>query len=159
MKKFTFHLRMGAILLLCLLFLAFSPYGPIEQEAAYVQQKLTEHYNGDSGIKNVKRYELHITDKGFCRYKRFFNNGKVEYFSCNLQKITGFDYLGDVRTGTLILRTKGDDVIVQTYNDSRGGDIDSMATYMAIPLKKLEAEDLNDLSEKFQQISRKLRQP
>lgn len=146
-------------MLLCLLFLAFSPSASIEQEAAYVQQKLVEHYNEDSGIKNVKRYELHITDKGFCRYKRFFNNGKVEYFSCNLQKITGFDYLGDIHAGLLLLRTKGDDVIVQTYNDSRGGDIDSMATFMAIPLKKLEAEDLNDLSEKFQQISLKLRQP
>ncbi|HEY0174926.1 MAG TPA: hypothetical protein VGC08_01025 [Pedobacter sp.] len=154
MKKFTFSLKMSAYFALCVIFLSFSAEGPIEEEAAYVQQKLTDHYNP----VNIKKYELHITEKGFCRYKRFFNNGKVEYFSCNLLKFKNLDYLGNTQSGVLMLRTKGEDVIVQTYNDSRGNDIDSMATFMAIPLKNLEAEDLIDLSGKFEQMSQKLRQ-
>jgi len=158
MKKFTFSLKICAYLLLCIIFLSFSASVPAEEEAGYMQQKLTEHYNAESGPKNIKKYELHITDKGFCRYKRFFSNGKVEYFSCNLMKFKELDYLGNVRSGILYVRTKGEDVIVQTYNDSRGGDIDSMATFMAIPLKNLEAEDLIDLSGKFQQMSLKLHQ-
>jgi hypothetical protein len=158
MKKFTPSLKMSAYGLLCFIFLSFSAYGPVEEEAAYVQQKLTDHYNAVSGAKDMKKYELHITDKGFCRYKRFFNNGKIEYFSCNLLKFKDVGYLGNTQSGTLLLHTKGEDVIVQTYNDSKGGDIDSMATFMAIPLKNLEAEDLIDLSEKFQQMSVKLRQ-
>ncbi|WP_158796946.1 hypothetical protein [Pedobacter sp. L105] len=158
MKKFTILLKMGKYVLPCLIFLSSSSYGPTEEEAGYVQQKLTEHYNEESGIKNVKKYELHITNTGFCRYKRFFNNGKVEYFSCNLVKYKALDYLGTVQSGTLLLRTKGDDVIVQTYNDSRGGDIDSMATSIAIPLKNIQAEDLNDLEEKLEQMSVKLHQ-
>lgn len=156
MKKFTLSLKMSACALLCLGFLSFSAFGPTEEEAAYVQQKLTDHYNGDNSLKNLKKYELHVTDKGFCRYKIVFNTGKVEYFSCNLVKFKNVDYLGTSKSGTLLVRTKGDDVIVQTYNDSRGGDIDSMATYMAIPLKNLEAEDLIDLADKFQQMYLKL---
>ena len=157
MKKFTIPLKICLCVMLCLFFFSFSSDGPTEEEAGYVQQKLTDHYNEESGIKNIKKYELHITNTGFCRYKRFFNNGKVEYFSCNLVKYKDMDYLGSVESGTLLLRTKGDDVIVQTYNDSRGGDIDSMATYIAIPIKNIQAEDLNDLSQKIEQMSQKLR--
>ncbi|SEA10699.1 hypothetical protein [Pedobacter hartonius] len=158
MKKFTFSLKICTYLLLCLIFLSFSAYGPTEEDAGYMQQKLTDHYDPESGPKNVRKYELNVTDKGFCRYKRFFSNGKVEYFSCNLTKFKEIDYLGNTLSGTLFVRTKGADVIVQTYNDKRGGDIDSMAAFMAIPLKNLEAEDLIDLSEKFQAMSLKLHQ-
>jgi hypothetical protein len=158
MKKFTFSLKTGVSVLLYVLCLSFSPFGEVEQEAADVQQSLTEHYN-EASVGNIKKYELHITDKGFCRYKRFFNTGKVEYFSCNLQKLKTLDYLGTTKTGMLLLRTRAEDVIVQTYNDRHGGDVDSMATFIAIPLKNLEAEDLNALSVKFQQLQLKLRQP
>lgn len=158
MKKFTFSLKTGISLLLYVLLLSFSPITDWEEEAAEVQQCLMEHYN-ENLISNIKKFELHITGKGFCRYKRFFNTGKVEYFSCNLQKVKTLDYLGNTKTGTLFLRTQGEDVIVQTYNDRRGGDVDSMATFIAIPLKNLEAEDLNVLSEKLQQLQLKLRQP
>jgi len=156
MKKFTLFLKTGLYALLCLVLL--SSYGPTEDEAVYLQQRLADHHGTDVLGQNIKKYELHVTSKGFCRYKRFFNNGKVEYFSFNLLKYKELDYLGTTQRGTVYLRTRGDDVIVQTYNDSRGGDIDSMATFMAIPVKNIEAEELNDLSEKFHQMSEKLRQ-
>jgi len=156
MKKFTLSLKTGLYALICLIFL--SSYGPTEEEAVYLQQRLSDHHDTEPTGQNIKKYELHVTSKGFCRYKRFFNNGKVEYFSFNLVKYKQLDYLGSTKKGMLYLRTNGEDVIVQTYNDSRGGDIDSMATFMAIPVKNIEAEELNDLSEKFQRMSQKLRQ-
>lgn len=158
MEKFTLSLKIGTSTLLCLCFLSFSTHSTPEEEANAVQQKLTDHYDSGADLRNIKKYELHVTEKGFCRYKRSFNNGKVEYFSCNLMKYKGIDYLGNTHKGVLLLRTKGEDVIVQTYNETRGDDIDSMATFMAIPLKDLEAEDLIDLSGKLQLLSSKLRQ-
>lgn len=157
MKKFTLSLKTFGYITLWLIFLSSSAAGPVEQEAAYVQQKLSDHYNTEADSRNIRKYELQVTDRGFCRYKRVFNNGKVEYFSCNLLKFKTMDYLGSTEAGMLLVRTKGEDVIVQTYNDSKGADIDSMADAIAIPLKKLEAEDLIDLSGKFEQMSLKLR--
>lgn len=155
MKKFTLCLKVSAYALLCIIFLSFSA-DPYEQDMADVQQKLTDHYNFTPEL--LKKYELNVTKNGFCRYKCFFNNGKVEYFSFNLMKFRALDFLGTTQKGTLLLRTRGDDVIVQTYNDSKKGDIDSMATYMSIPLKNMEAEDLNELSAKLQKMSRALHQ-
>lgn len=150
MKKFTLFLKIGAYALLSVIFLSFSS-DPLEQDLAELQQKLTDHHNSAPNL--IKKYELNMTKTGFCRYKRFFNNGKVEYFSFNLAKFKTIDYLGGTQAGILFLRTKGDDVIVQTYNDSRGGDIDSMATYMTIPLKNMEAADLNELAGKLEKMS------
>ncbi|QNK62179.1 hypothetical protein H7F33_16785 [Pedobacter sp. PAMC26386] len=158
MKKFTISLRTCAYALLCTVFLSFSADGPVEEEVVYIQQKLYDHYNTGAKGGSIKKYELHITNTGFCRYKCFLNNGKIEYFSFNFLKYKDIDYAGTVESGSLILHTKGDDVIVQTYNDSKGGDIDSMATFMAIPLKNIEPEELSQLMEKFQQMSRKLHQ-
>ena len=157
MKKFTFSLKISVYALLCVVFLSFSFADPLEESASYLQQKLVEHYNAEPEAKNIKKYELNVTNSGFCRYKRFFNNGKVEYFSFNLLKFKDIDYLGNVQNGTLYLRTKGDDIIVQTYNDRRGGDIDSMSTSMSIPLKNIEAEELNEFVQKFEQIRLALR--
>mgnify|MGYP006343766311 FL=1 len=62
------------------------------------------------------------------------------------------DYYGSSIKGKLYLRTKRDDVIVQTRNDKKG-DIDSMGTYLVIPLKNIEITDLNALSESFQKFN------
>lgn len=155
MKKFTHCLKFSAYALLSVIFLSFSP-DPFEQDLAEVQQKLTDHYNFTPVL--LKKYELTVTKTGFCRYKCFFNTGKVEYFSFNLMKFRTLDFLGNTQKGILFLRTKGDDVIVQTYNDSKRGDLDSMATYMSIPLKNMEAEDLNALSAKLQRMSQAMHQ-
>lgn len=156
MKKFTLSLKTGLYALGCMLFL--SSYGPDKEVAEYLQQQLTDHHDMEGSGQGIKKYELHVTDKGFCRYKRFFENGKIEYFSFNLLKFKQLDYLGTTQKGVLYLRAKGEDVIVQTYNERKGGDIDSMATYLSIPVKNIEAEQLNDLSDKLQQMSLRLRQ-
>lgn len=157
MKKFTLCLKIGVCFGLCLVLISFSSYRSEEDDTVYVQQKLTDHYNNEPEGSNIKKFELSITSSGFCRYKRFFKNGMIEYFSFSLNKFSQLDYSGTVGSGKLYLRTKGDDVIVQTYNTKKGDDIDSMATAMIIPLKNIEAEELNELQEKFLLLSQKLR--
>ena len=62
------------------------------------------------------------------------------------------DYYRNSAKGDLYLRTKRDDVIVQTRNDKKR-DIDSMGTYLVIPLKNIETTELNALSESFQKLN------
>lgn len=147
MNKFTLSLKISLLISSGLVFSAFSASLLLDEQTSFLQKKLMEHYDQESGAQQVKHYELNVTNSGFCRYKRFFNNGKVEYFSFNLVKFKALDYYGTDKSGKLYLSTKGDDVIVQTYNDRKGGDIDSMAAYMVIPLKNIEPQDLLDLNE------------
>ncbi|SMD13305.1 hypothetical protein [Pedobacter nyackensis] len=156
MNKFTLSLKMSLSLLFCLIFMAFSMDITLDEQLAYIQKKLLEHHDSEHCEAEVKRYELNVTNTGFCRYKRFYTNGKVEYFSFNLVKFKDLDYYGTDKNGALYLRTKGENVIVQTYNDKRGGDIDSMATYMVIPLKNIEPQDLSDLSERLIKMNAQL---
>jgi len=152
MKKFTFCLKLLLIPALCLLFSAFSYPDSLEEYVIYLQKSLIEHYDSAQEITLVKKYELNVTNNGFCRYKRYFNNGKIEYYSFKLSKFKDLDYYGTTTSGQLYLRTKNEDVIVQTYNDKQG-DVDSMATCVIIPLKNIEAEDLNRIKENLTKIT------
>jgi hypothetical protein len=152
MKKFTINLK--SVVLACsgLVFCAFCASNLIDEEALYVQKKLTDHYDISHQGADVKQYELYVTNNGFCRYKRHFSNGKIEYFSFNFSKFKDLDYYGTVKNGRLFMRTSGEDVIVQTYNDKKG-DIDSMASFLSIPLKDMEAEDLAEVSARFHRMN------
>ncbi|MGA9647938.1 hypothetical protein [Pedobacter sp.] len=152
MKKFTFCLKLLCIPAICLLLCAFSFRDSLEEYAEFLQKSLIEHYDSSQESKLVKKYELNVTNNGFCRYKRYFNNGKVEYFAFKLAKFKDLDYYGTASSGQLFLRTKSDDVIVQTYNDKKG-DVDSMASCIVIPLKNIEAEDLNIMKERLTKIN------
>jgi hypothetical protein len=131
---------------------AFSYIDTIEEYADYLQKCFTDHYDLSQESSTIKKYELNVTNTGFYRYKRFFNNGKIEYFAFKLAKFKDLDYYGTATSGKLFLHTKGDDVIVQTYND-KGGDIDSMGTCVVIPIKNIEAEDLNKIRESLTKIT------
>jgi hypothetical protein len=137
---------------------AFSDPETIEQYIGYLQKSFTDHYDSSQESGQVKRYELNVTNNGFCRYKRYFNNGKTEYFAFKLSKFKDLDYYGTTSAGKLYIRTKGDDVIVQTYKD-KGGDVDSMATQVIIPLKNIEAEDLNQIRDNLEKINAKVSAP
>ncbi|MDQ1142019.1 hypothetical protein [Pedobacter agri] len=151
MKKFTIGLEISFLSALCIILCAFSDPESIEQYVGFLQKTLSDHYDSNQENGKIKRYELNITNNGFCRYKRYFNNGKTEYFAFKLSKFRDMDYLGNTTAGKLYLKTKGDDVIVQTYKD-RGGDVDSMATQVVIPLKNIEAEDLNLIRNNLERI-------
>lgn len=126
------------------LFCAFSDPVPLIGHLNYLQKILTEHYDGQEEHNAIKRYELNVTNTGFCRYRCFYSSGKTVYFSFKFSKFKDIDYLGTTREGKLIFRTTGDDVIVQTYND-KAGDIDSMANLVIIPIKNIEADELNKI--------------
>ncbi|RZL66764.1 MULTISPECIES: hypothetical protein [Pedobacter] len=151
MKKFTINLKIVLLSALCIVFCAFSDPESMAQYVGYLQKSLSDHYDFSQESNQIKRYELNITNNGFCRYKRYFNNGKTEYFAFKLAKFKDMDYLGNATSGKLYLKTKGDDVIVQTYKD-RGGDVDSMAKQVVIPLKNIEAEDLNLIKDNLERI-------
>jgi hypothetical protein len=122
----------------------------LHQLALRTQVKLNTLHNSESGSIKIKQFELLLNDEGFLRYRRTYINGKQEYYSFNLMRITAIDYLGNTVSGDLSIQTQEDDVIVQTFND-RSGNVDSMATHFRLPLISVEAEDLvalnNDLFE------------
>jgi hypothetical protein len=152
MKKFTIKLRTCLLGISCAFLVAFSVPSDILEETLFVQKLLKDHYDDFAVKPALKKYELNVTNSGFCRYKRYFTSGKIEYFSFNLCKFKDIDYLGTDRSGQLILKTLGDDVIVQTHND-RQGDVDSMANYMMIPLKNIAAEELSALAERLTKMN------
>nr|WP_121269223.1 hypothetical protein [Pedobacter schmidteae] len=156
MNKFTLSLKMSLSLLFCLILMAFGIPMALDEQLTYIQKKLTEHHDSEHAEEQIKRYELNVTNTGFCRYRRYYVSGKMEYFSFNLVKFKDLDYYGTDKNGQLYLRTKGENVIVQTYNDKRGGDVDSMATYMVIPVKNIEPQDLTDLSERLVKMNAQL---
>ena len=78
------------------------------------------------------------------RLRKTFQNGKQEYYSCQLHNFNDLDYLGTTATGILKISTKADDIIVQTYND-HAGDVDSMTTVLNIPVKNMEPAQVDSL--------------
>lgn len=152
MKKFTFHLKIVFSFTVCIAFCLLSGFEIPEENTVSIQDMLTKYYDNDSQIKDIKRYEINVTNTGFCRYRKVFNNGKQEYFAFNLSRFKSMDYYGTTSRGQLYLRTKNDDVIVQTRND-RAGEVDSMGTYMVIPLKNIEVSELNALAENFKKMN------
>jgi len=99
-----------------------------------------------SADPKLKKWEVLLTDDSFIRLRKTYQNNKQEYFSFQLQKLDSISYTGDATTGTLKLKAKADDIIVQTYND-RQGNIDSMANVLNIPLKNMEPKRLDSLEE------------
>jgi len=155
MKKFTLSLKRCVFFSVCLAFLVLSGFDLPEEQTVFIQSFLTKYYDNDAQMKDVKRYEINVTNTGFCRYRKVFNNGKEEYFAFNLSKFKSMDYYGTTTKGDLYLRTKSDDVIVQTRND-RSGEIDSMGTYVVIPLKNIDVQQLNELADRFKLINESL---
>ncbi|MDB5031289.1 hypothetical protein [Mucilaginibacter sp.] len=104
---------------------------------------LAQSFDASSDVK-LKKWELVLTDDSFIRMRKVYQNGKQEYFSFFLQKLDDIDYVGTVSNGTLQLKAKGDDIIVQTYNDKKGN-VDSMAMVLSIPVKNMDPERLDSL--------------
>ena len=117
--------------------------------------KLNAVHHLEGPESKLKKYELLISDDGFLRYRKFLRNGHQEYYSFNVLRFQDLDYIGSTSRGTLILRTQGEDVIVQTYNDPKGN-IDSMAYQVNFPVKDIEAEDLQLIRANLLQMKKAL---
>ncbi|RZL48299.1 MAG: hypothetical protein EOP00_09580 [Pedobacter sp.] len=155
MKKFTLNLKKFVFISACIAFCVFSGFQLPEENTVFIQSMLTKYYDNDRQLKDIKRYEINVTNTGFCRYRKVFNSGKEEYFAFNLARFKSMDYYGTTAKGELYLRTKNDDVIVQTRND-RAGNVDSMGTFMVIPIKNIEVSELNALAENFKKMNANL---
>ena len=95
----------------------------------------------------LKKFEISLTTDHFIRLRKTYQQGKQEYFSFHLQRFASVDYItGNAQTDTLQLKTQADDIIVQTYEDPKG-DVDSMATVLNIPVKKMASARLDSLKQ------------
>ena len=155
MIKFTLILKKCVFLSVCLCFMTLSSFDLPEEQLLYIQNVLTKYYDSESQSKEIKRYEINVTNTGFCRYRKIYSNGKEEYFAFNLSRFKSLDFYGSTTRGNLYIRTKNDDVIVQTRNDRRG-EVDSTATYLVIPIKNMEVEQLNMLAENLGKMTKTL---
>ena len=154
MKSSYFTLFRGVSLLVLLFLLAFSSPDLLECLQA-CQDKLSLNYASELDRVQVKKVDFQLTKEGFFRYRRTLANGRQEYFSFNLSQFQELDYLGTTQSGFLVLHTRPESVIVQTFSDSRGN-IDSMATELRVPLKGMQADDLAQLNTCFLQVRDKL---
>ena len=127
----------------CLLLVGFKTAPDAQQIINWSNLTLSHIYDPSAEVK-LKKWELTITEDYFLRLRKTFQNGKQEYFSCQLRRFNDLDYSGTTAAGTIKINTRADDVIVQTYND-RKGDIDSMATSFNIPIKNIQPEQLDSL--------------
>jgi hypothetical protein len=126
-----------------LLLFGFKTTPDAQQMLTWSNAILSRVYDPSAEVK-LKKWELSVTDGYFLRLRKTFQNGKQEYFSCQLRSFNDLDYIGTANTGIIRINTKADDVIVQTYND-RKGDVDSMATSFNIPVKNIEPEQIDSL--------------
>ncbi|RYG20912.1 MAG: hypothetical protein EOO07_03980 [Chitinophagaceae bacterium] len=155
MQKFTLTLKKSVFFSIFLVLCVCSAFETAEESTSVIQNTLLKYYDPSADGAALKRYELNVTNTGFCKYKKIYANGKTEFFSFNLSRFKDIEYYGSVRRGELHLYTNNDDVIVQTHND-RKGDIDSMATHMIIPLKEIDQDVLNGLAAQFKKINTQL---
>lgn len=155
MKKFKFNLKKLLFIPVGVIMCISFGFNPPDEQTLFIQNFLIKYYDNGLQNKDIKRFEINVTNNGFCRYKKFFNNGKQEYFAFNLSCFKNMDFYGSEKKGELYLRTLKDDVIVQTRNDIKG-DIDSMGTFVIIPLKNIEINELNALAESFQKLNANL---
>ncbi len=152
MKKFTFFFKTVIVIGLATLLIGFNRPDIPEETLLFINRILNNHFDSSLLTEPLKEFEIKVTKNGFCRFRKFFKNGKQEFFALNLNKYKTLDYYGSIKNGELYIRAKNDDVIVQTRNDKEG-DVDSMARYMIIPLKDMAPESLNILAAKFADVN------
>lgn len=156
-RKYIFKKFLPRLCSVGLFFILFSfkDLGSLHQLIQQTVLKLNAAYNLNGESVQIRKFDLQITENGFFRYKKYLISGKQEYYSFNLLQFNDLDYLGNINSGTLTLRTLNDDIIVQSFNDPKG-DIDSMAFQVDIPVKEIEAEDLQDIRKNFLSMKKQL---
>jgi hypothetical protein len=131
------------LLLLALLHLSFTTGADEQEMLEWSNRCFSESYDSSGEVK-LKKCDWTLTADAFIRLRKTYENGKEEYYSFQLHRLSDMNYLGTADGGKLQFTTKADDIIVQTYND-RKGDIDSMATQLDIPVKNMQPERLDSL--------------
>ncbi|RFZ90418.1 hypothetical protein D0C36_21745 [Mucilaginibacter conchicola] len=131
---------------ICLLFCSFKGFMDEQGWTNWGNRMLNEAYD-PSVEPNVKKFEINLTPDHFIRLRKTYQQGKQEYFSFKVSRFSALDYKpGTANTDTIKFKTLTDDIIYQTFEDP-AGDLDSMATEWAIPVKKLSPKRLDSLKE------------
>lgn len=136
-----------ALILLIVPFL-YSLRAPMDEQQwlTWSNKFLNESYDPSAEAK-IKKWEIMLTPDHFIRLRKTYQQGKQEYYSFNLKRFAELNYLtGGAPTDTLQVKTQADDIIMQTYDDPKGN-IDSMATMISIPVKKITPERLDSLKQ------------
>lgn len=123
--------------------------------AEQTRAKLVLLHGSEPTAAKVKKCEIILSEEGFLRHRKTYINGKQEYYSLNLSRVSTINYLGTINDGQLSIRTLEDDVIVQTYND-RSGNVDSMSVQLDLHLHSAEPEDLQVLQQNMFAIKKML---
>lgn len=127
----------------------------LEEILSRAREKLKTVYASEMDEPQLKKADLQLTKDGFFRLRKTFMNGKQEYFAFNFSQFKELDYWGTDHEGFLILKTKPESIIVQTFRDSRG-DIDTMASELRLPVKEIAPSDLQTIQDCFAQARAKL---
>jgi len=128
---------------LCII--GFRPDDQKEQNLRWIQECLSSSFNSIQAGAKLKKWELKVSPDGFFRLRKYYPNGKQEYFSFNLKKFSALGYLGSDKSGDIVITTLKDDIIIQTYNDPKGN-IDSMGSIIKVPVLNIQAERLDSLN-------------
>ena len=128
----------------------------LEELLKQTQEKLNMAYSIEIDQPQLKKIDLQLTKDGFFRLRKTFINGKQEYFSFNFSQFDELKYLGNTQKGLLVLKTKPESIIVQTYRDA-AGNIDTMASELKFPVKEMDAPDIEVIQDCFMQAREKLK--
>ncbi|WP_348083553.1 hypothetical protein [Mucilaginibacter sp.] len=145
------------IVLLLLIMPVLYGFGAFMDEQQWVtwgNKALTESYD-PSGEANITKWEIMLTTDHFIRLRKTYQQRNQEYYSFNIKRLNSLNYLpGNEVTDTLQVQTQTDDIIIQTYGDPMG-DLDSMATTLNIPVKKLVPGRLDSLKQALSFLKQK----
>jgi len=153
MKKASF---IAAALLIMPLLYGFVAFMDEQAWVDWGNRALTEAYD-PSGEPDIAKWEITLTTDHFIRIRKTYQQGNQEYYSLNIKRIKGMDYLraaADTLADTLQIRTLTDDIIIQTFDDPNG-DLDSIATSLKIPVAKLSPGRLDSLKEAITFLKKK----
>lgn len=121
----------------------FKP-GLTEQEwLSWSNKCLAESFNPPADI-SLKKWEIALTNDYFLRLRKTYQHDRQEYFSFHLDRLNHIEYQDSDTTATLKLSTLTDDIIVQTFADPKG-DLDSMATDIELPVKRMTPARVDSL--------------
>ncbi|MEO7214713.1 hypothetical protein [Mucilaginibacter sp.] len=151
MKK---ALTIVLLLLIMPVLYGFGAFMDEQQWVTWGNKALTESYD-PSGEANITKWEIMLTTDHFIRLRKTYQQRNQEYYSFNIKRLNSLNYLpGNEVTDTLQVQTQTDDIIIQTYGDPMG-DLDSMATTLNIPVKKLVPGRLDSLKQALSFLKQK----
>ncbi|RFZ85825.1 hypothetical protein DYU05_09595 [Mucilaginibacter terrenus] len=142
-------LILGITALLC----SFKAFNAEQDWITWANHALSESVDPLAEAR-VKKWEIMLTADHFMRLRKTYQQGKQEYYSFNMQRFAEMDYVPGAVNDTLRFHTRADDIIYQTYNDPKG-DIDSMATMLVMPVRKLSAGRLDSLKQALEVLKGK----